>query len=78
MKALALLAIAALVGGALLVPAQEAEAVAYCVIGDVINTGGSPCYGYVCMGYSTGYGWHDCIPGRPCTMFNPFCPGPLP
>ncbi len=78
MKALTLLAVAALVAGGLLVPAEETSAVAYCVVGDVVNTGGSPCDGYVCLGHQSHTGWHDCIPGRPCTTFNPFCPGPLP
>ncbi len=77
MKALTFLAVAALATGALLVPAEDAEAVGYCVAGDIVNSGGPPCTGIVCIGY-TGGQWQDCIPGRPCTLTNPFCPGPYP
>ncbi len=37
----------------------DAETRSYCVIGDVVNTGGGPCEGIYCEGWSRG-GWHVC------------------
>lgn len=39
--------------------------VALCVYGDAYNTGGRPCQGAVCVGYTMGR-WVDCYPRLPC------------
>ncbi len=75
MKALTLLAVAALATGALLVPAEEAEAFAWCVL-EVHNTGGEPCGGVVCIGYSSHRGWQSCYPPYRPPCYDHGCPPP--
>lgn len=42
----------------------DREQVALCVYGDAYNTGGRPCQGAVCIGYTMGH-WVDCYPRFP-------------
>lgn len=42
----------------------DQEQVAICVYGDAYNTGGRPCQGAVCIGYTMGR-WVDCYPRFP-------------
>lgn len=44
--------------------ADGQDQVALCVYGDAYNTGGSPCAGAVCVGWTMGR-WVDCYPRLP-------------
>ncbi len=48
--------------------------VAICVAGDAYNTGGGPCEGAVCLGWTMGH-WVDCYPRFPPCLA---CPPPPP
>lgn len=43
---------------------ESDEQVAICVYGDAYNTGGRPCQGAVCIGYTMG-NWVNCYPRLP-------------
>ncbi|MGB0652381.1 MAG: hypothetical protein ACPGQL_04195 [Thermoplasmatota archaeon] len=79
MKGATLLLVTALVAGSLVAIATPTSAVAYCVIGNAVNTGGESCAGVVCIGYSSSYGgWQDCYPElRGCPWQPEYC-GPEP
>ncbi len=76
MKSLAILLTLTLAFGALLVPAEDASAVATCVYGDIHNSTNDPCDGIVCIGHTQGR-WVDCYPDlRGCPWQTHRCPDP--
>jgi len=44
---------------------DASQQMAICVIGDLYNTGGSPCEGAVCTGWNQ-WGWQKCYPDFGC------------